>query len=84
MSGFLFCDLPDVDDTTAAGRMVLTVMASMAEFQARRISERTTEALAAAKARSVKLSGIKQRAIKSNEAPKAKSTTEAELLRGVL
>ena len=32
MAGFLFADLPDVDATTAAGRMVLTVMASVAEF----------------------------------------------------
>lgn len=50
MGGFLFCDLPDVDATTAAGRMVLTVMASVAEFEARRISERTKGALAARKA----------------------------------
>jgi DNA invertase Pin-like site-specific DNA recombinase len=50
MGGFLFCDLPDVDATTAAGRMVLTVMASVAEFEARRISERTIAALQARKA----------------------------------
>ena len=49
MGGFLFCDLPDVDATTAAGKMVLSVMASVAEFEAGRISERTRDALAAAK-----------------------------------
>lgn len=51
MGGFLFCDLPEIDATTSAGRMILSVMASMAEFEARRISERTTDALTAARAR---------------------------------
>ena len=32
MGGFLFCDLPDIDATTAAGRLILGVMASVAEF----------------------------------------------------
>ena len=50
MGGFLFCDLPDVDATTAAGRLILSVMASVAEFEARRISERTRSALQARKA----------------------------------
>ena len=39
--GLLFADLPEVDATTAAGRMVLTVMASVAEYEGRRIAERT-------------------------------------------
>ena len=46
-----FIDLPDVDTSTATGRLILTVMASLAEFEARRISERTKDALAAKKAR---------------------------------
>jgi DNA invertase Pin-like site-specific DNA recombinase len=84
MGGFLFCDLPDVDATTAAGRMVLTVMASVAEFESRRISERTKEALAAAKARGVKLGGLRPNTAKTNEAASQKATAEAEQLRGVI
>lgn len=46
-----FADLPDINPSTAEGRMVLVSMANFAEFEARRISERTKAALAAAKAR---------------------------------
>jgi len=84
MGGFLFCDLPDVDATTAAGRMVLTVMASVAEFEARRISERTREALAVAKQRGVKLGGVRPGTIKRNDAAKAKAGNDAEQLRPIL
>jgi DNA invertase Pin-like site-specific DNA recombinase len=53
-AGIVFCDLPDLPPG-AAGKLVLTVMASIAEFEAGRISERTKAALQAAKARGVKL-----------------------------
>jgi DNA invertase Pin-like site-specific DNA recombinase len=46
----LFCDLPDLPPG-AAGKLMLTVIASIAEFEAGRISERTKAALQAAKAR---------------------------------
>ena len=84
MGGFLFCDLPDVDATTAAGRMVLSVMASVAEFEARRISERTREALAAVKARGVKLGGLRAGTITRNDAARDRATAESERLRPVL
>ncbi len=84
MGGFLFCDLPEVDATTAAGRMVLTVMASVAEFEARRISERTREALAAAKARGVKLGGLRPNTITRNDEAKERANNRAEKLRPVL
>ena len=84
MGGFVFCDLPDIDATTSAGPMVLTMMASVAEFEARRISERTKEALAAAKTRGVRLGGYRLgAAIKASER-KQKAIAEAEGLRGVL
>lgn len=81
--GLLFADL-DVDASTAAGRMVLSLMASVAEFEARRISERTREALAAAKARGVKLGGIRPNTITRNDAARDRATTESERLRPVL
>ena len=33
MGCFLFCELPDIDSTTAAGRFILGVMGSVAEFE---------------------------------------------------
>jgi DNA invertase Pin-like site-specific DNA recombinase len=84
MGGFLFCDLPDVDATTAAGRMVLSVMASVAEFEGRRISERTREALAAAKARGVKLGGLRPSTLERNDAARDRAAAKAEKLRPVL
>jgi len=50
----VFCDLPHVP-VGAMGRFLLTQMASVAELEAGLISERTKAALAAAKARGVKL-----------------------------
>jgi DNA invertase Pin-like site-specific DNA recombinase len=50
----VFCDLPHVP-AGAMGRFLLTQMASVAELEAGLISKRTKAALAAAKARGVKL-----------------------------
>src|SRR5882757_722517 len=50
----IFCDLPHVPPG-AMGRFLLTQMASVAELEAGLISERTKAALAAAKARGMKL-----------------------------
>lgn len=81
--GLLFADL-DIDASTAAGRMVLSLMASVAEFEARRISERTREALAAARARGVKLGGLRAGTITRNDAARDRATAESERLRPVL
>lgn len=50
-----FADLPDINPNTAEGRMVLTSMATFAEFEARKISERTKSALAVVRSRGIKL-----------------------------
>jgi hypothetical protein len=84
MGGFLFCDLPEIDATSAAGRMVLTMMAGIAEFESRRIGERTRDALAAAKVRGVKLGGLRANTLMRNDAARDRANGEAEKLRGVL
>jgi DNA invertase Pin-like site-specific DNA recombinase len=51
----VFCDLPTVPPRRPMGRFLLTQMAAVAELEAGLIGERTKNALAAAKARGVKL-----------------------------
>jgi DNA invertase Pin-like site-specific DNA recombinase len=43
----VFGDMPELDATTSAGRLQLVMMAGFAEFERKRISERTKAALAA-------------------------------------
>ncbi|WP_237482635.1 recombinase family protein [Lichenibacterium dinghuense] len=50
-----FCDLPQIEGPT--GRFMLQQMAAVAELEAGMIADRTRKALAAAKARGVKLGG---------------------------
>jgi DNA invertase Pin-like site-specific DNA recombinase len=50
----IFGDLPEIDGS-AAGRLMIQMMANIAEFERRRIGERTREALATLKAKGVRL-----------------------------
>lgn len=84
MGGFLFCDLPDVDATTSAGRLILSVMASFAEFEARRISERTREALAVRVAEGKPLGGRLPPQAAINAARAAEAQVKAERLAEVI
>jgi DNA invertase Pin-like site-specific DNA recombinase len=54
--GIVFCDLPEVP-AGAVGKFFITLMAAVAELERGLISQRTKAALAAAKARGVKLGG---------------------------
>ena len=73
-----------MDATNAAGRMILGVMAEVAQFEAQRIIERTKEAMAAAKARGVKLGGRREEAIQANKPRSANAVRRAEALRVVI
>ena len=84
LAGFLFCDLPDIDATTSAGRLILSVMASVAEFESRRISERTREAMAAAKARGAVFGASRPDVAALNAIRAQKAAEGAERLRGLL
>ena len=60
------------------------MMANVAEFETRWLSERTKEVLAAAKARGVCLWGFREGAAQKASERKQKAIAEAEGLRGVL
>ena len=88
----VFCDLPQVPPG-ATGRFILTQMASVAELEAGLISERTKAALAAAKARGVKLGNPNgARALRGKQvgnkeavaAVKAKASHRASNLRAIV
>jgi DNA invertase Pin-like site-specific DNA recombinase len=79
-----FVDFPEIPEG-AVGRLVLTQIASVAEFERRRISERTKAALAAAKARGVKLGVTGPANLKANlEQRKAAADQYARKVRSVL
>lgn len=84
MAGILFADLPQCDTSTANGRLILSITAGVAEWEAGRIGERTREALAAAKARGVKLGGIRPGTRRHNEESHQRAQAEAERLRPLL
>jgi DNA invertase Pin-like site-specific DNA recombinase len=71
-----FVDLPAIEGAT--GRFLLHQMASVAELEAGMISDRTRKALAAAKARGVKLGGFRGRAGTADDTAKARQARSAK------
>jgi DNA invertase Pin-like site-specific DNA recombinase len=82
--GLLFADFPDVDPSTPEGELFINQMAAFAQFEARRISQRTKAGLAVAKSRGVQLGGRRPGQERANEASRQKAQDAAERLRGVL
>jgi DNA invertase Pin-like site-specific DNA recombinase len=76
---FVACDMPEANDLT------IHIMAAFAEHEAKRISERTKDALAAAKARGVLLGAAGARNLKPNvEMRQARADDFAQKLRGLV
>ena len=76
---FVACDLPEANELT------LHVMAAFAEHEAKRISQRTKDALAVVKMRGVTLGKAGSANLKSNiEERRAKASAFAEKLRGLI
>ena len=85
----VFCDLPSVPPGPM-GRFLLTQMAAVAELEAGLIGERTKNALAAAKARGVKLGNpygaraLKGKQVGNTAKIKANAAQHAADLRGIV
>jgi DNA invertase Pin-like site-specific DNA recombinase len=77
----LFGDLPEVDGS-AASRLMVQMMANIAEFERRRIGERTRDALALLKARGVKL-GTPENLTREAQLKGARASATASLQRAV-
>lgn len=76
---FVACDMPEANDLT------IHIMAAFAEHEAKRISERTTDALRAAKARGVVLGAAGPTNLQPNiEARQARADDFAQKLRGLV
>jgi DNA invertase Pin-like site-specific DNA recombinase len=71
----LFGDMPEIDGS-AASRLMVQMMANIAEFERRRIGERTKEALQALKAKGVKLGAARDEAYKLTDEDRAKGSAK--------
>jgi DNA invertase Pin-like site-specific DNA recombinase len=74
--GIIFGDLPEIDGS-AASRFMLQSMSNVAEFERRRIGERTKEALAQLKAKGVKLGAARPECRNLTQAAREKGASKA-------
>lgn len=77
-----FCDFPDIQDNSM-GRLMVTIMAGVAEWESGVISERTKAALKAAKANGVKLgtAGVERARLNKDKAQKVANALKPRILK---
>jgi DNA invertase Pin-like site-specific DNA recombinase len=82
--GLLFADFPDVDPRTPEGELFINQMAAFAQFERRRISQRTRAGLAVRRARGGAMGALLPHAAEANARRAQEAQQQAQRLANVI